>query len=98
MVYKGIKAMIRSPEEGIDFLDFVTGVLQEDIYAPFRFIICLNYILWIGLLLEKLISRYNPAETITDAVYADDLALLANTSTQTETLRHSLVLTRREFR
>ena len=31
-----------------------------------------------------------PAKTITDADYADNIALLANASTQTETLLHSL--------
>ena len=34
-------------------------------------------------------KRY-PAKTITDADYADDLALLANTPNQAETLLHSL--------
>ena len=34
-------------------------------------------------------GRY-PAQTITDADYADDIALLANTPTQAETLLHSL--------
>ena len=31
-----------------------------------------------------------PAETITDADYVDDIALLANTPTQVESLLHSL--------
>ena len=31
---------------------------------------------------KEAISRQYPAETITDADYADDLALLANTPTQ----------------
>ena len=35
-------------------------------------------------------SRRYPAKTITDANYADDIALLANTTNQTETLLHSL--------
>ena len=34
-------------------------------------------------------SRRYPAPTITDADYADDLALLANTPAQAETLLHS---------
>ena len=32
----------------------------------------------------------NPAKTITDADYADDIAILANTPNQVETLLHSL--------
>ena len=37
-----------------------------------------------------LISRRYPAKTITDADYADDIAILANTPDQAETLLHSL--------
>ena len=40
--------------------------------------------------LTKKRSRRYPAKTITDADYADDIALLANTPNQTETLLHSL--------
>ena len=39
---------------------------------------------------KKARSRQYPAETITDADYADDLGLLANTSTKVEFLLHSL--------
>ena len=40
--------------------------------------------------LKKERSRRYPAKTITDADYADDIALLANTPAQAETLLHSL--------
>ena len=40
--------------------------------------------------LAKEISRGYPAQTITDADYADDIALLANTPSQAETLLHSV--------
>ena len=40
--------------------------------------------------LTKEISRRYPAKTITDADYADDIALLANALTQVETLLHNL--------
>ena len=40
--------------------------------------------------LTKRRSKRYPAKTITDADYADDLALLANTPNQAETLLHSL--------
>ena len=40
--------------------------------------------------LAKERSRKYPAQTITDADYADDIALLANTPTQAECLLHSL--------
>ncbi len=40
--------------------------------------------------LEKERSRRYPAQTITDVDYADDIALLANTPTQAESLLHCL--------
>ena len=43
-----------------------------------------------GFELTKRRSKRYPAKTITDADYADDLALLANTPNQAETLQHSL--------
>ena len=43
-----------------------------------------------GFELTKKRSRRYPAKTITDADYADDIALLANTPNQAETLLHSL--------
>ena len=43
-----------------------------------------------GFELTKKKSRRYPAKTITDAHYADDIAILANTPNQAETLAHSL--------
>ena len=43
-----------------------------------------------GFELMKKRSRRYPATTITDADYADDIAILANTPDQAETLLHSL--------
>ena len=43
-----------------------------------------------GFKLTKERSRRYPAQTITGADYADDIALLANTPAQAETLLHSL--------
>ena len=43
-----------------------------------------------GFELTKKRSRRCPAKTITDADYADDIALLSNTPNQAETLLHSL--------
>ena len=73
-------------------------VLQGDTLAPYLFIICLDYVLRTsidkirenGFELTKKRSRRYPATTITDADYADDIAILANTPDQAETLLHSL--------
>ena len=66
--------------------------------ASYLFIICLDYvprtsidnIREYGFVLTKKRSRRYPAKTITDADYADDIALLANTHNQAEKLLHSL--------
>ena len=66
--------------------------------APYHFIICLDYVLRTsidkirenGFEPTKKRSRRHPAKTITDVDYADDIALLANTPNQAETLLHSL--------
>ena len=41
-----------------------------------------------GLTLKKARGRRYPTQTIMDAYYADDIALLANTRTQSESLLH----------
>ena len=67
-------------------------LLVGDTLAPYLFIICLDYVLRTsidkirenGFELTKRRSKRYPAKTITDADYADDLALLANTPNQAE--------------
>ena len=81
-----------------NYFDIVAGVLQGDTLAPYLFIICLDYVLKMsidkikdnGFMLTKERSRRYPAQTITDADYTDDIALLANTPAQAKTLLHSL--------
>ena len=81
-----------------DYLDIVAGGLQGDTLAPYLFIICLDYGLRKSIYLmkenrftqTKERSRRYPAQTITDADYADDIALRANTPTQAQSLLYSL--------
>ena len=66
--------------------------------VPYQFIIYLDYVLRKsiditkdnGFELAKERSRRYPAKPITDADYADDIALPANSPAQAETLQHSL--------
>ena len=95
---RNAKVKVRSPDGDTDYFDIVAGVLQGDTLAPYLFIICLDYMLRTsidkikenGFKLTKKRSKRYPAKTITDADYANDIAILANTPTQAEILLHSL--------
>ena len=95
---RNTKVKVRSSDGDTEFFDMVAGVLQGDMQAPYLFIICLDYVLRTsidnirenGFVMTKKRNRRYPAKTITDSDYADDIALLANTPNQAETLLHSL--------
>ena len=97
ILYRNTKVKVRSPDGDTEYFDIVAGV-QGGTLAPHHFIICLNYVLRTSIdkirenvfELTKKRSRRYPAKTITDADYADDIAILANTPNQAETLLHSL--------
>ena len=98
ILYKNTKVKVRSPDGDTEYFDIVAGVLQGDMLAPYLFIICLDNVLRTSIdkirensfKLTKKRSRRYPAKTITDADYADDIAILTNTPNQAETLLHSL--------
>ena len=98
ILYRNTKVKVRSPDGDTEYFDIVAGVLQGDAVAPYLFIICLDYVLRTsidktrenGFELTKKRSRRYPAKKIIDANYADDIAILANTPNQAETLLHSL--------
>ena len=78
ILYRNTKVKVRSPDGDTDYFDIVAGVLQGDTLAPYLFITCLDYVLRTSI------------DKITDADYADDIAIQANTPNQAETLLHSL--------
>ena len=98
ILYRNTKVKVRSPDGDTEYFDIVAGVLQGDTLAPYLFMICLDYVLRTsidkikenGFELTKKRSRRYPVKTITDADYADDIAILAKTPDQAETLLHSL--------
>ena len=98
ILYRNTKVKVRSADGDTEYFDIVAGVLQGDTLAPYLFIICQDYVLRTsidkirenGFELTKKRSRRYPAKTITDTDYADDIAILANTPDQAETLLHSL--------
>ena len=89
------------PYSDIDFFEIVVGVLQGDIWAPFLFIICLQTSIDLmkenDFTVKKARSRQYPAETITDADYADDLVLPKNTPAYAKFQQHSLEQTARDI-
>ena len=97
MLYKNTKVKVRSPDGDTDDFDIVAGVLQGDPLAPYHFIICLDYVLRMSMdlmkgnrfKLAKERSRRCPVQTITDADYADDIALPENTPAQAKSLQHT---------
>ena len=94
MLYKNTKVEVRSSNGDTDYFDIAEGVLQEDTLAPYLFIICLDYVLRTSIensfKLTKERSTKCLAQTITDTDYTNDIALLANTPAQAETLLHCL--------
>ena len=98
MLNNNTKVNVRLPDTHTDIFDVVAGVLPGDTFAPYLFIICLNYVLRTSIdlmkenyfTLTKTRSRRYPAETIRNTDDADDIALLANTPAQVESLLHSL--------
>ena len=98
ILYRNTKVKVHSPDGDTEYFDIVAGLLQGDTLALYLFIICLDYMLRTsidkirenGFELTKKRSRRLPAKTITNADYTDDIAILANTPNQAETLLHSL--------
>ena len=98
MLCKNTKVKVCSLDGDTDYFDIVAGVLQGYTFATYLFIIWLDYVLQTsidlmkenGFTLAKRRGRRYPAQIITDADYADDIALLANTPSRTESQLHSL--------
>ena len=98
MVYRDTKVKVHSLDGDTDYFDIVAGVLQGDTLAPYLVIICLDYVhrTFIDKIKENCFkltkerSRKDPAKTITNMDYTDDLTLLENAPAQAKTLLHSL--------
>ena len=98
MLYKNTKVKVCSPDGNTDYFNIVADVLQGDTLAPYLFIVCLDYVLRTSIdlmkensyKLAKGRSRRYSTQTITNANNTDDITLLANIPTHTETLLHNL--------
>ena len=85
MLYKNTELKVHTLDGDIDYFDIVADVLQRDTLAQYLFTICQDYVLMTAIdkmkdngfqLINERSSRY-PIQTITDADYADDIAVLA---------------------
>ena len=105
IMYQDTRSMVCSPDGDTDFFDISAGVLQGDTLAPYIFIICLDYVLRkaldknneLGFTLAKRKSKRYPAMKITNADYADDLAVLADVLKDATFLLHSIERTAKEI-
>ena len=88
IMYRNTKVKVRSSDG--HYFGIVAGVLHGDTRAPYLFIICLDCVLRTSIdkikensfkLTKKRSKRYSE-QTITDADYADDIALLVNAPTK----------------
>ena len=90
ILYRNTKVKVRSPNGDTDDFEIVASVQQGDTLAPYHFIISQDYVLRTSIdkIKEKVFeltkerSRRCPVKTNTNADYADDIALLANTPAQ----------------
>ena len=85
MMYSNTQAFVRSPDGDTEYFDINAGVLQGDTLAPYLFIIVLDYVLRIldthrhlGFTLKEARSRRILEEKVTDADFADDIAVFSN--------------------
>ena len=105
IMYQDTRSMVRSPDWDTDFFDISARVLQGDTLAPYIFIKCLDYVLRkdldknneLGFTLAKRKSKRYPAMKITDAGYADDLAVVADILKDVTFLLHSTERTAKEI-
>lgn len=82
------------PDGATDSFQAAVSTLQGDTFAPYLFIVVVDYVLRIaldpisnhGLTLQKGESSYHPSKPVMDFDYADDIALLANQINNAETL------------
>ena len=74
IIFKNTQAFVRSPDGDTEFFNIIAGVLQGDTLAPRN----LDQNKNLGFTLRKQLSRRYLAEMLTDADFADDLALLSD--------------------
>ena len=98
VLYSNTKSTIFTPDGETEHFDILAGILQGDTLAPFLFIIVIDYIMRVsvdtmkenGLLYQPRKSSRHPALHLTDADFADDIALLADNLANAQSLLSAL--------
>ena len=96
-LYGGTIAKVITEDGLTEAFLIIAGVMQGDTLAPYLFIIVIDYIMRkclagkdLGLTTTKRRSRRHKAEKITDADYADDIALITETAGQAQLFLQAL--------
>ena len=85
--YNSLKAKIKSPDGETEYFDIHAGVMQGDTLAPYLFVITLDYAMRqaingreneLGFTIQPRKSSRNPAVSLCDLDFADDIVLLSN--------------------
>ena len=98
VLYTNTTATIYTPDGETQPIDIKAGILQGDTLAPFLFILVVDYILRMsvdqipdkGLEVQPRRSSRYPARHLTDADFADDLALISGSLANAQSLLSSL--------
>lgn len=98
VLYTNTSSTIVTSDGETDPFDILAGILQGDTLAPFLFIVVLDYILRMsldqintkGFQLHPRKSSRHPAVHLTDADFADDIALISNSLENAQSLLNSL--------
>ena len=93
-MYTNTTAQVLFPDGDTEFFEILARVLQGDTLAPSLFIIALDYAMRqavgngsiLGFTRDRSRSRRHPAEVTCDTDFADNIALLSNTSEQGQLL------------
>ena len=97
--YNTLRAKVVSPDGDTDYFNIQAGVMQGDTLAPFLFVIVLDYAMRkaidgkedeLGLTLHERRSSRNPAISLCDLDFADDIVLLSNEIEQARKLLHQV--------
>ena len=96
-MYTDTTAKVITADGLTEIFKILAGVMQGDTLAPYLFIIVIDYIMSLvtnnanhGFTMTPSRSRRYPAEKVTDADFADDLALLSNTIDEAQLMLTSL--------